>query len=198
MEMIIDVDVYPTVIINVAPQYWTMNRSTVEAIIVSVFIYGILAFILGEVKGHFRKKENFDSKEAEEYESALNQLIYLEQGSEYYPQCYLFWVGNWTHTLMTLLDIITDVIYIQTITKYSDALGMALQVFLVIPFLVLLVGSFWMAIRARGNACVKFLYFFKAVVASFTGNIHILSQLEEHSYDTNREKYINGLVLAIL
>jgi hypothetical protein len=99
---------------------------------------------------------------------------------------------------MTLLDILTDVLYIQTVTKYSDAMASILQIVLVLPFLVLLVGSFWMAIRARGNICVKILYFLKAIVASFTGNIHILSQLEEHSYDTNREKYINGLVFAIL
>ena len=77
-------------------------------------------------------------------------------------------------------------------------MALVLQIVLILPFSVLLMGSFWMAIRARGNICVKFLYFLKAIVASFTGNIHILSQLEEHSYDTNREKYINGLVFAIL
>jgi hypothetical protein len=51
--------------VNVAPQYWTMNRSTIECILVSLFVYGVVAFSLGDVKGHFRKKHNFDALEEE-------------------------------------------------------------------------------------------------------------------------------------
>ena len=73
-----------TIITQVSPEYWTMSKSTIEILLITLFLYIIVIISISDVKGHFKPKEKFNTKDAEEYEAALNMLIFQELGSDSY------------------------------------------------------------------------------------------------------------------
>ena len=102
------------------------------------------------------------------------------------------------HLSITLIDFITDVMYIHTVPMYSVLIAVLLNLTLMIPYIVIAILSWIFAVRAGGTRAERVRYALKAFAAASTGNLHIFAMLEDHSFDHNRIKYLNGLVLGLL
>jgi len=175
-----------------------MSRSAGGILGCALLFIVLAALGLGDMKGHFTRKVLFDAKEAAHHEAALNILAYQEEGADLNPQCYLFWIGNYLHFAFTLLDFITDVIYIQTVPTYHVMIAVLLSLTLTIQYIVIAVLSWKFAGKAKETRAERVRYAVKAFAAASTGNLHIFAMLEDHSFDHNRIKYLNGLVLGLL
>ena len=111
-----------------------------------LLLFVLSALTLADMKGHFTRRVLFDPREAAHNEAAVNILAYQEQGSDLNPQCYLFWIGNYLHSAITLIDLISDIMYMATVPKYHTAIAVLLPITLVIPFIALAILA-WMYAR---------------------------------------------------
>ena len=144
--------------------------------VLALFVFSALS--VADAKGHFTRKVLFDANEAKQTEAAHNILAYQEQGSDLNPQCYLFWIGNYLHVFLTLIDFLSDVMYIATVPNYNLWFTILLPLTLAAPYITIGVLAWIYAVQQRETRKERVKYAFKAFGAACTGSLHVFLMID--------------------